>query len=133
MADQDPRSTYIDYVQNVLGVKAIMRDAGDTPNLIQKPLVVRVQGLSSYTEAEKDLLSKMLAALKLDPSVYAVVETGGDEEKNFTSNLILDFVDERTEVSDRVLTYSPRTLIQKPDLKKIAWADLQKIIAVLKP
>ena len=133
MADQDPRSTYIDYVQNVLGVKAIMRDAGDTPNLIQKPLVVRVQCLSSYTEAEKDLLSKMLAALKLDPSVYAVVETGGDEEKNFTSNLILDFVDERTEVSDRVLTYSPRTLIQKPDLKKIAWADLQKIIAVLKP
>ena len=71
----------------------------------------------------------MLAALKLDPSVYAVVESGSLDEKTFSSNLILDFADERTDVSDRVLTYSPRTLVLKPDLKKIAWADLQKIIA----
>ncbi len=129
MADQDPRSTYIDYVQNVLGVKSIMRDADDAPSLIQKSLVVRVQNLSSYSEAEKDLLSKMLAALKLDPSVYTVVESGSDEEKTFCANLILDFADERVEASDRVLTYSPRTLGLKPDLKKVAWADLQKIIA----
>lgn len=129
MTDQDPRSLYIDYVQNVLGVKNIMREAGDAQGLVHRPLVVRVQDLSTYSEAEKDLLSKMLAALKLDSSVYIVVESGGEEEKSFSSDLILDFADERTEASGRVLTYSPRTLVLKPDLKKIAWADLQKIIA----
>lgn len=130
MTDQDPRSAYIDYVQNVLGVKAIMREAGDAEASAVRPaLWVRVQNLSTYSEAEKDLLSKMLAALKLGPSLYFVVETGSREDQALSSELVLEFADERIEVSGKVLTYSPRTLLQKGDLKKVAWADLQKIIA----
>lgn len=130
MADQDPRSTYIDYVQNVLGVKTLMRDSDETAAAVARPpLLVRVQGLTTYNEAEKDLLSKMLAALKIDSALYVVVDAGTADGQAHPGQLILDFADDRTESADHVLTYSPRTLVQKPELKKVAWADLQRIIA----
>ncbi len=133
----DPRHQYIDYVQNVLGVKNLVLEpeqTGELSAVVQvKPLIVRIENLSTYTAEENDLLSKMLAALKLDVSQYDVVELHRDAHG--PAQLYLDMFDANPQPasgsinSQSVTTFSARTLLRQPQLKKIAWVELQKVIS----
>ena len=114
----DPRHQYIDYVQNVLGVKNLVLEpeqAGEASAVAQaKPLIVRVENLSTYTAEENDLLSKMLVALKLDVSQYDVVELHRDAHGS--AQIYLDMFDANPQPvsgsvnSQSVATFSARTL-----------------------
>ena len=123
----DDRENYFDYVTGVLGIKTVMLDQAEFKNETV-PLLLAVQDLSTYSAAESELLEKMIAALKMDPKSLRLVELAQAAaiQRGFT----VEFCDQTSGVATSTLqqVYSPRTLIQKPNLKKQAWDDLQKVI-----
>lgn len=125
------KDDYFDYVENVLGVKSILLTAiPKTENQIQVELLFCVQNYKSYSTEEFDLLQKMIAAVKVDPSRLMVCDLA--EATKFEVKALVVFQDE-TQVDPvkaqlTVKTYSPRLLLKKSELKKQAWTELQKIL-----
>jgi hypothetical protein len=92
--------------------------------------LISVEGLTSYLAEEKDLLEKMVAALKIDLSNIKIVDAGPGTLIPNQYNFLIQFQNHPERANhERILsTYSPRTLLKSPDLKKQAWSDLQKAI-----
>lgn len=148
------KEEFFNYVANVLGVKSLYLDAADmgSANLttihaavgkpdheanVQIPLLIKVEGLSTYLSEEKDLLEKMVAALKIDLNkikivdLNAAVEISASFEVLFldeVSSNVVGNTSEATANPNQLFTLSPRLLTKKPQLKKQVWGDLQKVI-----
>ncbi len=127
------KNDYFEYVENVLGVKSIILNSSNSIHETH-PLLICVENFADYTSDEKDLLAKMIAALKIESEKIKVVSLS--EKQNFKSDYLICFVDqtlENTEMTNSISTFSPRVLLKKPELKKPAWAELQKVISFFSP
>lgn len=125
---------YFEYVETVLGIKQVLTDRIqiDQSQLaqIQTSILICVENLNSYTDSENDLLYKMIAALKLNPESYVVVDQS--DRENYLSSFELSLVDRPRPTTDQVIqTYSPRVLLKDAGLKKQAWAEMQKLLQKL--
>jgi hypothetical protein len=126
---------YFDYIENVLGVKQIYLDTSDY-EVISAKLLVLVEQLQSMTVAEKELLEKMIAAMQIDASFIKIVDESQIKNKKFNAEFVLKMLNTQQlpEVQDsqQQVTYSSMILLKQPQLKKEAWAHLQKVIAYFK-
>lgn len=134
-----PVETYFEFVENVLGIKQVLLDrtveamaeeiaAGTPPQEIQ--ILISVQDLENYSAPEKDLLYKMIQALKLKPESYLVIDTAN--KTGYLAQHELSFSDKpQPSTADLIETYSPRVLISKPTLKKSAWTEMQKLLQLI--
>ncbi|AGH95255.1 hypothetical protein [Pseudobdellovibrio exovorus] len=130
------KEDYFSYLENVLGIKTVLIDQASqqaSSQQIKSPLIFLVEGLSSYSADETELLNKMIAALKIDLSQVQAVDSqiSASCEAEFT----VHFVDHlgaslpRIPTGETVLvTHSPRFLLKNAAFKKQAWDDLQKVI-----
>lgn len=123
------KSDYFDYVENVLGVKSVMLNPKQ--NI---PLLIAIEDLNSYSVEEQDLLGKMVGALKVEMQRISLVDMS--EAEKFESEFTVYFMNqpiEKQSSKNTVTTFSPRTLLKKPELKKNAWTDLQKVLTYFNP
>jgi hypothetical protein len=129
---RDARHDYFEYLENVLGIKTILqpKDLADKSAFAVTELLFVVQDYASYSAEELDLLSKMIAAVKVDPSRLKVCDLR--EAQNFQTQCLVIFQDQtQTPPIQAILciqTFSPRVLLKKPELKKVAWTELQKVL-----
>lgn len=129
----DARHDYFEYLENVLGIKTILqtRDGStQSTGITVTDLLFAVQDYASYSAEESDLLSKMIAAVKVDPSRLKVCDL--QEAKSFQAQCLVVFQDQTQSAPIQagltVFTFSPRVLLKKPELKKVAWTELQKVL-----
>lgn len=130
---RDARHDYFDYLENVLGIKTILqsRQAGsENKENEATELLFAVQDYLTYTAEESDLLSKMIAAVKVDPSRLKVCDS--NQLNNYKFQCLVLFQDQIQNFTNQavltVQTFSPRVLLKKPELKKVAWTELQKVL-----
>ena len=130
------KKDYIEYVRNVLGVKSIYNEPVVESDIasagIQEvTLAVYIQDFNQYTAEEIDLLQKMLAALKISSQEIALIDIA-DQSIRVNSKMNVFLTDElklnHQLQPNEIHTYSSRTLLKKPALKKAAWDELQKIL-----
>ena len=126
------REDYFNYALNVLGVKSLYLDSAATSHETAQesiPLLVTVAKLSTYNPEEKELLEKMVAALKMDLNQIKIVdaEVPTTTAYNFLLSLS-DSPDLNSQIPNHISTYSSRILLKDSSLKKKAWNDLQKVI-----
>lgn len=127
------KNDYFDYVSQVLGVKSILNDlqASDTK---KTPLLIAVEGYLAYDDSEKDLLIKIISALKIEQKNIQVTDLS--EVNQYQAEFFVYFTDNQNLINSTednlVQTYSPKYLLKNPDYKKNAWNDLQKVIAHFK-
>lgn len=124
------KNDYFDFVSNVLGVKSILLSQS-TENVLQVvPLLIAVENLNSYTDAENELLSKMIGALKIDQKLIRLVDL--KEVSLYQPEFSIHFVEELNQnnvsLANQVMTYAPRSLLKHPEFKKQAWDEMQKAI-----
>jgi hypothetical protein len=124
---------YFNYVVNVLGVKSLYLDANDQsePGAGASRLLIVVEDLLNYSNEEKELLEKMISALKLDLAVIKIGEASAVAhfKYEFKVNFVNDFnPDTQPKSVTEMVTFSPRTLLKTPAKKKQAWSDLQRVI-----
>lgn len=123
------KKDYFDYVQNVLGVKSILLNQEPVETIKQSPLVIYVENYINYSPAEMELLSKMIAALKIDLNWIRVVDLDNQEiQSEFTIYFIEELNQNDPIEKNKVRTYSPRILLKNSKFKKKAWDDLQAVI-----
>lgn len=127
----DSKTDYFEYLENVLGIKSILQDsipAQEKP--IPIDLLFCVHNYKTYSAEEIDLLQKMIAAVKVEPSRLKVCDLM--EANKFETKALVIFEDEVVQTlilaQVSVQTFSPRVLLKKPELKKQAWTELQKIL-----
>lgn len=132
------KKDYFDYVENILGVKSILlnKESGEISELStsKTSLLILVDRYGSYTDDEKDLLVKMVSALKIDLKLITIknFEINMDEASEFTI-LFLDEINQfHTDDLKKIITHSPRFLLKNPNYKKKTWEDLQKVIQFFK-
>ncbi len=130
---RDARHDYFEYLENVLGIKTILQSRDvetKQPAITTTELLFAVQDYAGYSAEESDLLSKMIAAVKVDPSRLKVCDL--QEAKIFQAQCLVVFQDQTQsapiQAALTVHTFSPRVLLKKPDLKKVAWTELQKVL-----
>jgi len=134
---KNPRDDYFEYVENVLGIKQVLLDRVQNAEVNEDPedvtevrLVISVQDLNKYLDSEKELLFKMISALQLKPEAYVVIDQSARAKYKAGFELYLnDDPDDQAQLA--VETYSPRVLIQRPDLKRMAWAKMQALMQKL--
>lgn len=125
---ESPRLKYLNYVKDVLGIKHLF--------FIGKKrlprLLIVVESLNSYTVIENELLQKMIAAMSLDPEAWTLCAR--DDIEQHSASFVLALSDELLEgpTNATVQTYSPRTLVKHPELKKKAWHDIQELLTQIK-
>ena len=127
------KKDYFEYVENVLGVKSVILSSSTAVDETHL-LLICVESYADYASDEKDLLAKMIAALKIDLEKIKVVSLS--ENQKFKSEYLIYFVDKaekKFEDTNSITTFSPRALLKKPELKKTAWAELQKVISYFSP
>lgn len=124
------KSDYIDYVRQVLGVKTILSNEPTATETLAIPLLVYVEDFKNYLPPEKELLDKMLAALKRSPTDMHILDL--NDVITAQAGVTLYLTDElkvgRELAANEIHTYSPRILLKDAGLKKAAWAQLQKIL-----
>lgn len=135
---------YLHYLQSVLGIKSVLREAGtaagaERPKLEQLPtkqkkLVVLDNG--GWTSQEQSLLEKMMAALGKETKNLITISYAGNLLEHLPvlveAQEILLF-DEGLQatlqehgIMHSVLIPSPKNLIANPDLKRDAWEAMKK-------
>lgn len=129
------KDDYFNYVIDVLGIKMLLLEpkaaADVTTTSAAVSLLVSVEHYTSYNEQEKELLVKMLSAMKIEPEQIRVVDSVNAENQTYSYCLELrDQLSDERSSHNIIQSYSPRTLLKKPELKKMAWSDLQKIMAI---
>lgn len=127
------KKDYFDYVENVLGIKSILLNPTSVQESVKTPLLICVENYLNYTPEEKDLLAKMIGALKIDLQKIKVMPL--DESVKCPSDFsvyFLEKLDQITANENTVTTYSPRILLKNAEFKKNAWNDLQKVITYFK-
>lgn len=123
------KKDYFDYVESVLGVKSIMLNPKQNT-----PLLIAVEDLATYNNDELELLGKMVGALKIDAAKISIVDL--TDSQNFQPEFLIFFQNEpveKTPLKNTIITFSPRILLKKPELKKNAWSDLQKFLTYFNP
>jgi len=123
----DPKD-YLEYIENVLGVRSVLisPDAMST-EILAIPLLIAVQDYNSYQVEEKELLGKMIAALKIDPKYIQICDLNHIHE--YRPEFQITFAEQVGASQTRLVqTLAPRVLLKKPELKKQAWDDLQPVI-----
>lgn len=125
------KSDYFDYVSTVLGVKSVyIEPQAATAGLKEViPLLVSVENLSTYAPEEKDLLEKMVSALKIDLQKIKICDIS--KADSFESAFTIRFSDNLSGSSlteNSLTTFSPRTLLKNPSLKKQVWNEFQTVI-----
>lgn len=129
---RDARQDYFEYLENVLGIKTILQSVDlFSEEVTATELLFCVQDYENYSEEEKDLLQKMISAVKVDASRLKVCDS--KNIKRYETECLVIFEDipqQNTNLSAKfaIHTFSPRVLLKKPELKKQAWTDLQKIL-----
>ena len=159
MAAEESVTNYFSYVKNVLGVKTL-QSARIRQSLQEQPAAEACDLLflhlkqaadqSIFAPESKDLLDKMIQAMRLGDRQYLILEcdlTGN----TLPLNQILQQYSQKVGTPFMVLfstkpsnssiqnlgtmkfleSYSPSYLLQKPNTKKLAWADLQKVMKEL--
>jgi ABC-type transporter Mla subunit MlaD len=126
------KEDYFNYVAEVLGVKALYVEASDR-NAAQKtaaPLVVAVENLNNYSADEKDLLEKMVAALKIDLNKIKIIDLQTHSDYKYEFLLMFSENPQAADMENKntLTTYSPRVLVKNTTLKKQVWSELQKVI-----
>ena len=130
----EAKKDYFDYLENVLGIKTIL-DHSPAPLFAKTELLICVENYQTYGRAEIDLLQKMVAALKVDAARTIIADL--KQQSQIAKRVTIVFKDQpggfqpgvfQPEGELTVQTYSPRVLVQKPQLKKIAWTELQKVL-----
>lgn len=128
-------SVYFEYIENVLGVKQIYLDAGEQPT-IEADLLVVVQNLNSMPVNEKELLEKMIASMQIDLNLIKIIDENDCKNKNISARFVLTMLNSQqlptANEANKQSTYSASILIKQTQLKKEAWAHLQKVIAFYK-
>lgn len=129
--------SYIDYVQNVLGVKSILHSAPQAAEQVQTAeaaasLIYFVLETEMKAE-ERELFDKIVAAIKLTAQDFRVVLASalaqGEWAVVMSSNpleaqkLLIDLSPAKT-----LFTYSPKALLAKPELKREVWENLKKFM-----
>ena len=125
---------YISYLTHTLGIKQVILPPMAEPIVLSKVLFIDEKPWSKEATL---LFRKMEAAMKLDPSQVTVIfesEVSAPElqlqaltypavvffsEKNF----------DKIEASQKFMTSSPEQMLKHPELKKEAWAILQKVMS----
>lgn len=103
----------IRYFENVLGVKSFLRlDAVSTKKAWPS---IYIEDFKKYSGEERALTEKILAAVGITIDTVHVVE-------NEDIVTLLTFKDQPQKESE---IFSPRILLQKPELKKMAWEKLK--------
>ncbi len=124
------KKDYIDYVRDVLGVQSLHGLNEMTIQGVEIPLVIYVEDYLTYSSPEKDLLDKMLLALKVPILQMLILDS--HDPKNVNYEFRLRLTDEKPSVNpvlpNEIHTFSPRVLIKNAALKKLAWDDLQKVL-----
>ncbi len=124
------KKDYFDYVTNVLGVKSILLNQDSSALLPVLPLLICVDDLPSYATAEKDLLVKMITALKIDLDLIKVVDL--KQRGLFQPEFVIYFLDDLTQnyavEVNAIKIYSAKVLLKDSQYKKQAWNDLQKVM-----
>lgn len=134
--DMDERlEAYFEYIENVLGVKQIYIDASEQ-EVINTKLLVVVEQLQALTVAETELLEKMIAAMQIDMSFIKMIDESQLKNKKYNAEFVLKMLNTQQlpeeKNSNQQVTYSAAVLIKQPQLKKEAWAHLQKVISHFK-
>ena len=126
---------YFEYIENVLGVKQIYIDASEQ-EVINTKLLVVVEQLQALTVAETELLEKMIAAMQIDMSFIKMIDESQLKNKKYNAEFVLKMLNTQQlpeeKNSNQQVTYSAAVLIKQPQLKKEAWAHLQKVISHFK-
>lgn len=124
---------YLKFAKDVLGIKHLFFSTQQRPQQkhqdagITHRLIIVVDNLTTYAPDEKELLLKMIGALKMDPESYEIITA--EQAANKSAEFTLLLVDTPGEASaTTVATFSPRHLLKFPDLKKRAWADMQFLL-----
>jgi hypothetical protein len=127
------KQDYFNYVIDVLGVREILLEGHPAESLEQIPLLILVQDYATYSEEEKELLVKMIGAMKIEAQKIAVTDLSQRTVESSQYALYLcDEVGDENCPANEIQTYSPRILLQRPELKKPAWSALQKMMALIK-
>ena len=105
----------INYFENVLGIKSILRSDSVSTNFY-KPLIF-IENFKSYSPQERELAEKILAAVGLTFDTATIVDV-------VQSACFIIFKDGPIEANE---IFSPRVLLQKPELKKTAWEKLKNL------
>ncbi|MBC7742459.1 MAG: hypothetical protein H7061_09690 [Bdellovibrionaceae bacterium] len=124
------KKDYLDYVREVLGVQSLFAMPAVVEPELEVPLIIYVQDYLSYTAAEKNLLQKMLLALKVPLLQMHLLDFNDPKKIKYQIRVCL--TDQKppagtTDAND-IHTLSPRVLLQNTALKKVAWDDLQKVL-----
>ncbi len=107
------------YFNEVLGVTQVLVDASPVSLTPRAGFVFIVENYVSYTADEKELLMKMIAAMKLDIAQVQIQDLNQSSADEAARCIYL--VDQPG--ADQ--SYSPRVLIKNPKLKKTTWDFLQ--------
>lgn len=122
------------YLSDTLGLRGYLQDMTNLSDLTQSKQVTKkmvsisvyVQDLNSYNSDERELLQKMLMAMKIETAKIAVHDLKDFNPNHVQSILFFQMVDVVTHPEDQ--TYSSRMLIKNPKLKNEAWTFLQKVM-----
>jgi hypothetical protein len=137
------------YLREVLGVEQILWRKSSEASLHGTRITVFVEQMNTL---ERELLIKMLNAMKLDSKDYEIIEEPtNDEYKNAISRKpILSLVfshklAERLQIPftrgkfanqdgvATIVTYGPTDLTKNPELKSEAWKDMKQAMTRLDP
>lgn len=119
---------YLTYLNKTLGVTKVLNLKSDLQSAekhfeSEVDLGFFILGYDSYTNAEHELLQKMISAMKLSSDQFFLTDINNINTFHINSKIQIYFVDEPA--SDEQ-TYSPRVLLKKPELKKITWDFLKR-------
>lgn len=122
---------YLNYVKDVLGIKHLFLTS---KSLEVKKLLIAVTDLDTYNAEENELLKKMVAALKLDPTSIIVIDIKNLNQYSavYALKLMDELRSDQISSSDTVYTFSPRALLKNAQHKKKTWADMQSFLSILK-
>ena len=147
MKAEESVTNYFSYVKNVLGVRTIQSakiyeamNATPTVDLLFLNLK-DASGPSALSGEARELLDKMIAAMKLGSKSFDVQESNAAHfSRTSIGELKSPFVILFTDKPEKngliqnlgthkyMETFSPAYLLKNPGAKKVAWGDLQKVM-----
>lgn len=123
------RSQYLsEYLQKTLGVSQILNQKSEQ-SLSTEPSVdlgFFIEEYATYSEVEKELLQKMITAMKLNDKQYQILDLSEKNNPQINFKFIIEFTNHPSSESQ---TYSPRNLLLHPENKKNTWDFLKKIMS----
>lgn len=110
------------FLTDTLGIHSILANAAENTSMH----MFLVEDLQSYNADESELLDKMIAALKLNGE-YKILDLKSSSVSAREDSLKVIF---KNSPQHETEIYSPRALLQRPELKRKAWDDLKRIFSI---